>query len=113
MSGGQVVALVAAIAGGVLLPKTLPAALVGRRLPKLAERFVGLLPAALLGGLVTVELLAAAGPGRHAALGWAAIPTLPTMAGVVVAVAVAALTRRALLAMAVGWAVLAACLLGH
>ena len=101
------VALATVIAAGVLLPKVLPAAIVGRRLPAPAERFVSLLPAALLGGLVAVELLATTGPERLGAMG----ATLPTVAGVVAAIAVAALTRRALLAMAVGWAVLVASLL--
>jgi branched-subunit amino acid transport protein len=111
MSGAQLVALAAAVAGGVLLPKTLPAALVGRRLPALAERFLGLLPGALLGGLVTVQLLAGGGSGRHAVAGWAAVPTWPMTAGVVAAVVVAAVTRRGLLAMLAGWAALAAGLL--
>jgi branched-subunit amino acid transport protein len=111
VSGAQLVAVAAAVAGGVLLPKTLPAALVGRQLPPLAERFLRLVPAALLGGLAMVELLATGAPGRHAVAGFAALPTWPMLVGVVAAAVVAALTQRGLLAMAVGWAVLAAGLL--
>src|SRR2546425_864002 len=79
----------------------------------LADRFLAWLPAALLGGLVPVELLATGEPRRHPVGAWAAVPTWPTIAGVLAATAVAVLTRRGPLAMAVGWVVMAAGMLVH
>jgi branched-subunit amino acid transport protein len=95
-------ALIGAVAAGVVLPKALPAALVGGRVGPRAERFLGMLPAALLGGLVAVSVLGG-GPGLR--------PSPAVVAAVAVAVATAALTRRSLLSMVAGWAVLAAALL--
>ncbi|HXM55425.1 MAG TPA: AzlD domain-containing protein [Candidatus Dormibacteraeota bacterium] len=103
MSGWQLAALVAAVATGVLLPKALPAALMGGPVGRRTERFLNLLPAALLGGLVAINAL---GGGSVAGLH----PRLPVLAAVVVAGALAAVTRRSLLSMAGGWAALAVAL---
>jgi branched-subunit amino acid transport protein len=102
MSGWQLPALIGAVAAGVLLPKAVPAALVARRASGGVERFLGLLPAALLGALAMSGTLGG-GPG------WRPRPAV--VLAVVAAGTIAAVTRRSLLAMAAGWAVLAAVLL--
>jgi branched-subunit amino acid transport protein len=99
MTWARLLALTGAVAAGVLLPKAVPAALVGRRLHPRVARFLGLLPAATLAALVVVSV-AGAGPAR-----W------PVLAAVAVAGVTAALTRRGLVAMVAGWAALAAGLL--
>ena len=93
--------MTAAVAAGVLLCKALPAVAVGTRLDDRVARFLALLPAATLAALLVVTV-AGSGTGR---LRW------EVLAAVVVAAAVAALTRRGLPAMLTGWAVLAAALL--
>lgn len=102
MTTGALFAITAAIAAGVLLPKALPAALVRSRLDPRVERFLTLLPAALLAALTAIALLAG---GRAAAPSW------PAVIGVAAGAAVAAITRRPLLAMVCGWAALAVGLL--
>ena len=103
MTGWRLAALVAAVAAGVLLPKALPAVLIGGTVGRRTERFLTLLPAALLGGLVAVNALGGGGAaGLH--------PRLSVIVAVVVAGALAALTRRSLLSMAGGWAALAVAL---
>jgi branched-subunit amino acid transport protein len=96
MSSGRLVVLIGILAAAVLLPKAVPAALVGARISQRVERFLGLLPAALLGGLVVVSTAGTPGPGPRPAV----------LVAVAVAAAMAALTRRSLLAMAGGWAAL-------
>jgi branched-subunit amino acid transport protein len=86
------------IAAGVLLPKILPAAVVGGRLHGRADLFLRLLPAALLAGLVTVQVAAVTAPR----------PRLQVVVAVVAAGVIAAVTRRGLLSMLCGWAILAA-----
>ena len=102
MNGWRLAALIAAVAAGVLLPKAAPAALLGGRVGARAGRFLGLLPAALLGGLTAVSVLGG-GPGLRLR------PAV--LLAVSAAVAIAAVTRRGLAAMLGGWAVLAAALL--
>lgn len=89
--------VVAILAAAVLLPKAVPAALLGPRIGEGVERFLGLLPPALLGGLVVVSAAGAAG----------ARPQPAVLVAVAIAAGMAALTRRSLLAMAGGWAALA------
>jgi branched-subunit amino acid transport protein len=102
MTGWPAAALIAAVAVGVLLPKAVPAAVSGGHVGPRLERLLNLLPAALLGGLAVSEALGG-GPG---------VRVRPAIAAaVLVAVVVAAVTRRSLLAMVAGWAVLAAGLL--
>jgi branched-subunit amino acid transport protein len=102
VSGAHLAAVTAAITAGVLLPKAVPAALVGGRFPPWASRFLRLLPVAILGALVVVTML---GPGRAAVPGW------PVVLGVTAATVVAVVTRRSLLSMAVGWTVMAVAML--
>lgn len=102
MSAWGIAALIAAVAAGVLLPKVAPAALVGGSVDGRTERFLRLLPAALLGGLAVVAAIGG-GPGLR--------PRPATIAAVVAAAAIMAVTRRGLVAMIGGWAVLAAALL--
>jgi branched-subunit amino acid transport protein len=102
VTGWRLAALIGVVAAGVLLPKAVPAALVAGRVGDPAERFLKLLPAALLGGLTAVGVLGG-GPGLH--------PRPAVLLAVVAAVAIAALTGRSLTAMLGGWAVLAAALL--
>lgn len=94
---GRLVVLVAILSAAVLLPKAVPAALLGPRIGERVEGFVGLLPAALLGGLVVVTAAGAAG----------ARPQPAVLVAVGIAAAMAAVTRRSFLAMAGGWAALA------
>jgi branched-subunit amino acid transport protein len=102
VNGWRLTALIAAVAAGVLLPKAVPAALVGRRPGGRVERFLSLLPAALLGGLAVSGALGG-GPGLR--------PRPAVVLAVVAAAVITAVTRRSLMAMAGGWAVLAAVLL--
>ena len=102
MSGWQTLALIGAVALGVLLPKALPAALVGGRVGGRMARFLALLPVALLAGLTVVSALGAGGGLR---------PRPPVLVAVAVALALAVVTRRSLAAMAGGWAALAAAVL--
>jgi hypothetical protein len=103
MSGWRMAALIGAVTAGVLLPKVAPAALVGGNVRGLAARFLALLPAALMGGLTAVGVLGGGGPGLH--------PRLAVVLAVAAAATIAALSRRTLLSMAAGWAVLIAVLL--
>jgi branched-subunit amino acid transport protein len=96
VSGGRLALLCAVMAAGVLLPKAVPAALVGAHVGPRWERFLSLLPAATLGALVVLTVFQA----RHAASSWP-----PVVLAVVAATGLAILTRRTLLSMAAGWAV--------
>jgi len=87
------------IAAGVLLPKILPAAVVGGRLNGRADLLLRLLPAALLGGLVTMQVAGAVTAPRLRFQAVAAVATAAVMAAV---------TRRGLVSMVCGWAILAA-----
>lgn len=95
MTGAHALALTGAVAAGVLLPKAVPAALLGRSLGGRFDRLLRLLPAATMAALVVVSLMRG--------------PAGPRPVVVVAASAAAlmmVLTRRSLLSMAVGWAVL-------
>jgi len=98
MTPGRLLAITVMIATGVLLPKILPAVVVGGRLNRRADLFLCLLPAALLAGLVTVEVVGAV-TAPHA--------RLQVVAAVAAAAVMAAVTRRGLLSMVCGWVVLA------
>ena len=99
MTAGRLLAMTVVMAAGVLLPKILPAAAVGGRLNRRADLFLRLLPAALLAGLVTMELVSAITAPR---------PRMQVVAAVAAAAVMAAVTRRGLLSMVCGWVVLAA-----
>jgi branched-subunit amino acid transport protein len=101
MSAGRLALVIGVLAAGVLLPKAAPAALLSAPLSQPVERFLGLLPAVLLGGLVVVSAAGTSGARSAGSLRPA------VLLAVAVAVGVAALTRRSLLAMACGWAALA------
>jgi branched-subunit amino acid transport protein AzlD len=97
VSTAQLLAVTGAVAAGVLLCKALPAMAVGAHLDERLARYVGLLPAATLAALLVVTS-AGSGTGR---LRWEVLAAVAVTAGL------AALTRRSLLAMLTGWAVLA------
>lgn len=101
MSTQHPIALIAAVVAGVLLPKALPAAIVGGSMVGAWERFLRLLPAATLAALAALTTLKGDG-------GLVVRPQVLMAVGV--AAAVAAITRRSLVAMAGGWA--AALLIG-
>jgi branched-subunit amino acid transport protein len=97
VTGLHLAAVIGVVAAGVVLPKAVPAAVLGARPGRRGQRFLDLLPAALLGGLAMVSALG----GQT----WARLsPAVPL--AVAAAAATAALTRRPLPSMAVGWAVL-------
>lgn len=102
MTGLHLAAVIGAVAAGVVLPKAVPAAAFSIGPGRRGERFLGLLAAALLGGLAMVSTLGGKAPARLTP----AVP-LAVAAGATAAV----LTRRTLLSMLAGWAVLAGALL--
>jgi branched-subunit amino acid transport protein len=98
VSIARLAALIGVMTAAVVLPKAAPQALLSSRLHPLADGYLRLVPAGLLGGLVVISVAGAGGTHVRAVVAVA----------VAVAATVAVLTRRSLLAMACGWATLAA-----
>ncbi len=90
--------VILAAAGGVLLPKVLPALLMPERVPAAIANWLQYVPAGMLGAFTALTV---AGYALPAARPWLLLTTLA------IAAAVGLVTRRTFAALLAGWALLA------